>query len=171
MKKMLNRPFPALSTASIGLGRFSQSTPLVPECCGGCGRNIQQQKSWWAYRFRRLGLNMLLICCDPANTARTICPASSSAGSWSKVERRMRVVSMIHLVHLASAAMIQATVALQEARRSQKRCPRRRNRRRSPRRQKHPQRKRRRPRHRLRRSQEQQHGAWQVWRMQRPRRS
>jgi len=57
MNNMLNRPSPALSTASIGLGRFSRSTPLAPECCGGCGRNTLQQRSWRAYRFRSLWQN------------------------------------------------------------------------------------------------------------------
>eukprot|EP00974_Lingulodinium_polyedra_P103840 10050426-Lingulodinium_polyedra.AAC.1 len=49
MKNMIRIPSPALSTASVALGRDSRSTWLAPECCGGCGGNTQRQRSRWAY--------------------------------------------------------------------------------------------------------------------------
>eukprot|EP00974_Lingulodinium_polyedra_P043921 4217092-Lingulodinium_polyedra.AAC.1 len=58
MKNMIRRLSPAPLTASIGLGRDSRSIWFAPECCGGCGRNTQRQRSRWAYRVRGLSLNM-----------------------------------------------------------------------------------------------------------------
>eukprot|EP00974_Lingulodinium_polyedra_P049348 4742503-Lingulodinium_polyedra.AAC.1 len=75
---------------------------------------------------------MCATCCNFATNATTgWCFASSSSVLRREVERRTRPGLMT--LHLASAALIQPTVAQQEARRSQRRSPRRRSRRRRPR--------------------------------------